>query len=156
MPSLDWFHERLDEMCARVTAEAVSKADRIIASMDPGEASWTEQKATFRRTGEWVDRSRYSPWELSRIIYPRIIADLDELIGDPTTPPSHAHNLSIARDAGHSLQATLAIEELGAAGQYTDADHVRYAELEVEFQQVREGLRKRPVIGGRSRLGSAR
>jgi hypothetical protein len=84
--SLAWHHERLDEMCARVSAEAASKAERIILSMERQRMPWRVQREHFYRTGEWpeadadgVVRWPYSSWELSRIMYPKMMADLDAL-----------------------------------------------------------------------------
>lgn len=81
MASLAWCHERLDEMCGRVQREAASQADRIIAEMDTfEEIPWTEQKAFYMRFGYWgQERRHYSRWEISRIIFPRIMADLEAL-----------------------------------------------------------------------------
>lgn len=59
-----WHHQRLNEMCARVQAEAASKAARILRDMEV-------------RDGE-----PYSRWEFSRVVFPRIMADL-EALGKP-------------------------------------------------------------------------
>ncbi|WP_298942414.1 hypothetical protein [uncultured Microbacterium sp.] len=79
--SLAYVHERLDEMCARVQREANSHADRIILSMDEyAEISLSEQGAFYRRHGEWGPAQHpYSRWEMSRIVFPRMMADLDAL-----------------------------------------------------------------------------
>ena len=76
--TLRWISEQLDEMCARVTAEAASKADRIITEMDTFTPfTWSTRLGAFRLTGEWgPEVSAYSDWERRRIIGPRIYAEL--------------------------------------------------------------------------------
>jgi hypothetical protein len=81
MASVAWYHERLDEMCARVSAEASSKADRIISEMGEfEEVPWNEQVSHFHRFGVWgPERRHYSSWEIRRIVFPRILSDLEAL-----------------------------------------------------------------------------
>lgn len=70
---LEWVHEELDKACARIQRETAWKVQRLIDSMnDFGEEQW------HRETMTW-EVSRYSRWEMSRIIYPRLIAELDAL-----------------------------------------------------------------------------
>lgn len=73
-----WLHMRLDEMCARVTAEAAAKADRVLADMDEyAELPYDAR----RRTGYTQTHYPYSTWYLRRIIFPQLMADLDALGG---------------------------------------------------------------------------
>lgn len=81
MASVAWCHEQLDEMCARVQREAASTAERIIAAMDDfADVSRAEQRGHFRRYGaRGPVRRPHSRWELDRIVFPKVLADLDDL-----------------------------------------------------------------------------
>lgn len=81
MASIAWCIERLEEATTRIQREAESQAARIIASMDEFEpTSWSERIEHRRRYGhDGPERRPYSTWELRRVIFPRLMKELDAL-----------------------------------------------------------------------------
>lgn len=81
MANVTWHTERLNEMSARVQAEAASQAARIIEAMDDfADVPWREQMEHHRQFGTWLPEKRpYSAWELDRVVFPRLLKELDEL-----------------------------------------------------------------------------
>lgn len=82
--SVEDSHRALDALRARVTARAAGQAERIISAMDQFDpVPMREQKAHYLRHGAWGPNHRpYSAWEMSRVVFPRMLAELDALHED--------------------------------------------------------------------------
>lgn len=83
-PSVEDSHRALDALLARVTARAAGQAERIFSAMRQFErVPMREQTAYYRRHGVWGPEFRpYSAWEMSRVVFPKMIAELDALDED--------------------------------------------------------------------------
>lgn len=77
---LSYYFDQLDEIRDRISREAASKADRLIAEMNNFEPlTLAEQRHYWLNGQEPPERRPYSEWEIRRIILPQLIAELKAL-----------------------------------------------------------------------------
>lgn len=83
--SVRWHMERLDELRDRIARETDARADRLLAEMNTFEEySFRDQRLMWERWGypDWSEVPTHKPWsnwEIRRIIFPQMIAELEAL-----------------------------------------------------------------------------